>query len=75
MALIQVRNVPDEVHRTLKARAALAGVSLSDLVLAEITRAANTPTPEELDARIRARRPAPLTTEEILDARDSGRRP
>lgn len=75
MALIQVRNVPDDVHRTLKSRAALAGVSLSDLVLAEITRAAGTPTPGELDARIRARRPVPLTTDEILDARDAERRP
>ena len=75
MPLIQVRNVPDDVHRTLKARAALAGVSLSDLVLAEITRAASTPTPGELDARIRARRPVALTTEEILEARDTGRRP
>jgi len=32
--MIQVRNVPDAVHRTLKARAAMAGMSLSDYLLA-----------------------------------------
>jgi plasmid stability protein len=74
MALIQIRNVPDDVHRTLKVRAAAAGTSLSDYLLREITRVAHSPTPEELDARIRARRPANVTTSDILAARDAGRR-
>jgi plasmid stability protein len=74
MSLIQIRNVPEDVHRMLKARAALAGTSLSDYLLREITRVAEAPTPEELDARIRAREGAGVTTKDILDARDSGRR-
>ncbi len=55
MPALQIRNVPDEVHRTLKARAALAGMSLSEYALAELVRAAERPTRYELDARIQAR--------------------
>ena len=73
MGLIQIRNVPEDVHRTLKARAAAQGTSLSDYVLNEVTRAARTPTPDELDDRIRARGPAGVRSEEILTARDAGR--
>ena len=73
MGLIQVRNVPDDVHRTLKARAATRGTSLSDYVLSEITRVARTPTPEELDRHIRSRGPAGVTTDDILAARDAAR--
>lgn len=40
---IQIRNVPDDVHRTLRARAASAGMSLSDYLLADITRLADRP--------------------------------
>jgi plasmid stability protein len=58
VGLIQIRGVPDDVHRTLKARAATRGVSLSDYLLAEVVRVARVPEPEELDARIRARGPA-----------------
>lgn len=75
MGLIQIRDVPDDVHRTLKARSAAAGTSLSDYVLREIVRAARSPTPEELDERIRSRSPTAVTTADILAARDSGRRP
>ena len=74
MGLIQIRNVPDDVHRTLKVRAAAEGTSLSDYVLREVTRVARTPTPKELDARIRGRRRAGVSTHDILAARDSGRR-
>lgn len=73
MGLIQIRNVPEDVHRTLKARAAARGTSLSDYVLDEVTRVARSPTPEELDERIRARRPAGVSTRDILSARDEGR--
>ncbi len=74
MGLIQIRNVPEDVHRTLKARAAAQGTSLSDYVLDEVTRVARTPTPQELDERIRARSGAGVSTEDILEARDAGRR-
>ena len=40
---IQIRNVPEAVHRTLRARAAAAGQSLSDYLLADITRLAERP--------------------------------
>jgi len=53
--LLQIRDVPEEVHRTLKARAATSGMSLSAYVTTVLTRAAERPTPEELDARIKAR--------------------
>lgn len=53
--MIQVRHVPDAVHRKLKARAATAGISLSDYVLAELRRIADRPTREELLSRIAER--------------------
>ena len=55
--MIQVRNVPDSVHRTLKAQAALAGMSLSDFLLAEIRHLAERPTIAELRERVRRRSP------------------
>jgi plasmid stability protein len=74
MGLIQIRNVPEDVHRTLKVRAAIEGTSLSEYVLREIERFARTPTPAELDDRIRARASTRVTTDDILEARDAGRR-
>lgn len=53
--LIQVRDVAEDVHRTLKARAAASGVSLSEYVRSLLARDAARPTPEELLARVRAR--------------------
>ena len=53
--MIQVRNVPDSLHRTLKAQAALAGMSLSDFLLAEIRQLAERPTIVELRERLRRR--------------------
>jgi antitoxin FitA len=73
MGLIQIRYVPEDVHRTLKMRAAAEGTSLSDYVLREVTRLARSPTPEELDARIRARGAAGVTTDDILEERNAGR--
>jgi plasmid stability protein len=55
--MLQVRKVPDELHRTLKARAALAGMSLSEYVLRELRRTAEKPTMDELRRRIESRRP------------------
>jgi antitoxin FitA len=69
--MIQLRNVPDALHRTLKARAAMAGMSLSDYLLAEIQEIAERPTLAELRDRLRTRKPvgvqldtAPLVGEE-----------
>jgi antitoxin FitA len=53
--MIQVRNVPDSLHRKLKARAAVAGQSLSDYLLAELRRVAERPTREEMLTRLHAR--------------------
>lgn len=59
--MIQVRNVPEAVHRTLKSRAALAGMSLSDYIKQQLVESASMPTLAELDARARQR--AALTGE------------
>jgi antitoxin FitA len=60
--MIQVRNVPDALHRTLKARAAMAGMSLSDYLLAEIREIAERPTLEEMRERLRRYEPVVLST-------------
>jgi hypothetical protein len=57
MKMIQVRNVPDELHRSLKERAARDGTTLSDLILSELPKLAHRPSPDDLLARIRARAP------------------
>lgn len=53
--MVQIRNVPDALHRQLKARAALAGMSLSDYLLNEIRQVAERPTLDELRARLHDR--------------------
>jgi plasmid stability protein len=55
--MIQVRNVPEKLHRKLKARAALAGMSLSEYLLSELRRVAERPTRQELLERLRQRAP------------------
>ena len=55
VTMIQIRNVPDALHRRLKSRAALAGKSLSDYLLDEIRLAAERPTHDELRARLERR--------------------
>ena len=55
--MIQIRNVPEALHRELKSRAALAGMSLSDYLLQEIRQVADRPTLDQLRARL-DRRPA-----------------
>lgn len=66
--MIQVRNVPDEVHRTLKSRAAAAGMSLSDYVKRDLEEAATRPSLEEIDARVTARGRSGLRTRTVLSA-------
>jgi len=53
--MIQIRNVPEPLHRTLKARAALAGMTLSDYLLREVAEFAARPTLEEMRARLEQR--------------------
>lgn len=53
--MIQLRDVPDDLHRTLKARAAMEGMSLSDYLIAEVRRVAERPTVRELRERLAAR--------------------
>jgi plasmid stability protein len=53
--MIQLRHVPDHLHRKLKARAALAGMSLSEYLLREISDIAERPTIAELRARLAER--------------------
>ncbi|HYN03758.1 MAG TPA: hypothetical protein VE359_15020 [Vicinamibacteria bacterium] len=53
--MVQIRNVPPEVHRRLKARAAIEGLSMSDYVLREIRKALDQPTRQEVLERLRAR--------------------
>jgi len=71
--MIQIRNVPDELHRQIKARAATAGMSMSEYLLRELRRIAERPTRDELLARI-ARRSSvsvhPEPAEVIRDERD-----
>ena len=60
--MIQIRNVPDALHRRLKSRAALAGVSLSDYLLREIRAVAERPSVEELRVRLERRSEVLLST-------------
>jgi plasmid stability protein len=57
MPNVQVRDVPNEVHRRLKAQAALAGQSLNEFLLARMSEIARTPTVGELATRIAERTP------------------
>ncbi|MFZ1093549.1 MAG: hypothetical protein WAN75_30765 [Xanthobacteraceae bacterium] len=53
--MIQIRNVPDTLHRRLKSLAAVAGMSLSDYLLREVRDVAGRPTMEEMRARLQRR--------------------
>jgi plasmid stability protein len=55
--MIQLRNVPDALHRGLKARAAMAGMSLSDYLLREIKEIAEKPTLAVMRERLHTRKP------------------
>ena len=72
--LVQIRDVPEDVHRLLKARAAASGVSLSEYLRSLLTSAASRPTSEEFMARIRARgsvklrEPSEVTVRKLRDS-------
>ncbi|MEQ9491195.1 MAG: hypothetical protein RIM72_19615 [Alphaproteobacteria bacterium] len=53
--MIQIRNVPDGLHRQLKARAALQGMSLSDFLLSELSDVLERPTLQEMKNRLSKR--------------------
>jgi antitoxin FitA len=59
MKMIQVRNVPDDLHRALKERAAREGTTMSDLILSELPHLAYKPSGEQLLDRVRRRSPVP----------------
>ena len=72
--MIQLRNVPDALHRGLKARAAMAGTSLSDYLLAEIKEIAERPTLAEMRERLHTRERVSLpihTARLVREGRDS----
>lgn len=72
--MVQIRNVPDTLHRKLKVRAAASGQTLSDYLLGEMERLAARPTREEMLARIHGRRRLALKTPAavvIREERDS----
>ena len=72
--MIQIRNVPDELHRTLKARAASEGMTLSDYLLSEVEKVAEKPTLRELMERLRQDEPVELSespAEVIRQMRDA----
>jgi plasmid stability protein len=55
--MIQIRHVPDEIHKNLKIRATKKGMSLSDYLLSELVKIVKRPTLEEILERIEAREP------------------
>ena len=72
--MIQIRNVPDELHREAKVRAARAGMSLSDYLLRDLRRSLEAPPIEELLARIASRErihPSQTPAEIIRAERDA----
>jgi antitoxin FitA len=72
--MVQIRNVPVELHRKLKARAAIEGLSMSDFVMRELRKALDRPTRQEILERLRARpvrRLRPGAAEVIRAERDA----
>jgi antitoxin FitA len=72
--MVQIRNVPDALHRKLKVRAAETGQTLSDYLLAELERLAARPTRDQMLARLHSRKRVTLKTpaaEIIREERDS----
>ena len=68
--LVQVRNVPDALHRKLKARAAEAGQTLSDYLLAELRAAGHASHTRRMLARLHSRKPVTLKTPAAIVIRD-----
>lgn len=73
--MIQIRNVPDDVHRTIKARAAAAGMSLSDYLKRDLERQALRPPMDEFLRALEDDTPVEMSAEAIVAAIHEGRRP
>jgi plasmid stability protein len=73
--MVQIRNVPIELHRKLKARAAIEGLSMSDFVMRELRKALERPTRQEILDRLRAQpvRRLRRTAAEIIRAERDAR--
>ncbi len=73
--MIQLRHVPDDLHRKLKARAAMEGLSLSDYLIREVRQIAEKPTLKEMMDRLARLTPVHVKTppEQILRAYRDGR--
>ena len=72
--MIQLRNVSDSLHRKLKARAAMEGMSLSDYLIAVISQSVERPTVSELRERLHKRSPVTLNVppaKAVREERDS----
>jgi len=66
--MIQIRNVPDDLHRELKMRAAAAGMSMSDYIKRELSRRSRKSTIKEIGARSQGRSAgSTLTTQDVVD--------
>jgi plasmid stability protein len=74
-SLIQIRNVPADLHRKAKARAALAGMTLSDYALRALERQVSEPTLAEVAARVHLLEPvdSPLTAAAVVRAERDAR--
>ena len=70
--MIQIRNVPDTLHRRLKVRAFEAGLTLSDFIKVELEQMAGRPTLEQIATRLRALEPVE-TTDSALSILDDAR--
>jgi plasmid stability protein len=68
--MVQIRNVPEALHRKLKSRAAVSGQTLSDFLRAELERLAARPTRDEMLARIHSRKRVTLKTPAAVVIRD-----
>ena len=66
--MVQIRNVPAELHRTFKIRAAATGMSMSEYLLNELRGLAERPSMETMRARLAALPETGITTAEIVDA-------
>jgi plasmid stability protein len=71
--MLQIRDMPDEVHRRLKVRASHAGMTLQQYVLSELKAVAERPTPDEVLARLGDLPPVRVGVDEIVDAVRAGR--
>jgi antitoxin FitA len=73
--MVQIRNMPDKMHRVLKARAAAEGKSLSDYLVQELRKSAEVPTIQEWLERVRSRTPITpdISSEEAVRAERDAR--